>query len=69
LTLRGTNVERDRQDLLGSNPVDGLGWLRCLDFAPQTPATPMATTATATSITMSALDNPPRRLPDRPPAR
>ena len=24
LTLRGTNVERDRQDLLGSNSVDGL---------------------------------------------
>ena len=38
LTLRGTNVERDRQDLLGSNPVAGLAWLRCLDFAPQAPS-------------------------------
>jgi hypothetical protein len=37
-TLRGRNVERDRQDLLGSDPVAGRARLRGLDFAPQAPS-------------------------------
>ena len=37
LTLRGRNVERDRQDFSGPDSVGELARLRGLDFAPQAP--------------------------------